>query len=256
MVVRLTPGGMLPKGDAITRKAPCTYGRPLHPYGVRYKIQKFVTECTNPGGRGKVNGAAPHCERRKAQSLYTQGSPSSRNPPLRRSCNPDTFASKPRCSCRTSGIHCHCCRPRVRWSRSAPSSCTARRPARSSQHDGVHTMAAHVHGDTAQVSCNGLASCSCMYYEDRRARRSLATSSSLTTIVGSSMLAMHQHHTADCAVRWLYCASTAQARLSSPSRALCQGCIELGSRLKRSNLVYVILAGSPLSRYKFSCSHA
>ena len=41
---------------------------------------------------------------------------------------PDTFASMHRCSCHTSGsLRCHCCRPRARWSPSAPSSCTARR---------------------------------------------------------------------------------------------------------------------------------
>ena len=68
---------------------------PLHPVQSRYTRQKFVTGGANSRGRGKVNGAAPHGERRYAQSLYTPGSPSSIAIGLvRRSCNP---TPSPRC---------------------------------------------------------------------------------------------------------------------------------------------------------------
>ena len=154
-----------------------------------------------------------------------------RNPPRPTLMQPHTFASMHRCSCRTIGIHCHCCRPRARWSPPAPSSCTARRSLATLSLMARTRWRHSSMADTAQVSCNGLASCSCTVpHCGRRARCNLTKSSSWATIVCSRMLAMHQHHTADCAVCRSYHAPTAQQAVERPSLALRQACTELGSR--------------------------
>ena len=94
--------------------------------------------------------------------------------------------------------------------------------ARNPQHDGVHTMAALVHGNTAQVSCNGLTFCTrcndtmtavigAVLHSPRRASRwSLAIcrpciSTTLLTALSIGRIVLQLHCKRDRATQGLHC---------------------------------------------------
>ena len=107
--------------------------------------------------------------------------------------------------------------------------------ARNPQLHGAHTMAALVHGACGGARLksrgNGLATCTCTVpHHDLHARCSLTKPSSYATIVGSSILAIHQHHTATALSLHLgrIVLQLHSKRTSNPSLTLRQGCKELG----------------------------